>query len=58
MTFKDGNNVIGTATLDKNGKGSITVSGLSKGTHTITTVYGGSDKYKTSSSSPVTVSVN
>lgn len=57
FTFKDGVTTIGTATVGQ-GSGSITVSNLAAGAHSLTAVYGGDSSYTTSTSDPVTQTVN
>jgi Big-like domain-containing protein len=41
VTFLDGDNALGTATLDANGQASLTLASLSVGRHTITASYSG-----------------
>jgi Bacterial Ig-like domain (group 3) len=50
VTFKDGGMTLGSGEIF-DGVTSITTASLSTGTHTITGVYGGDDKYKVSTSS-------
>jgi hypothetical protein len=50
VTFKDGTRTLGSASLTA-GQASFTTSSLSKGTHQITAVYGGSSSFLTSTSS-------
>jgi 5-hydroxyisourate hydrolase-like protein (transthyretin family) len=54
VTFKDGDRVLGTATLDASGKASYSTKSLSVGTHSITAVYNGDDNYSGSTSSVLT----
>ncbi|HLH32385.1 MAG TPA: Ig-like domain-containing protein [Terriglobia bacterium] len=58
VTFKDGTTALGTATLDSNGHGSLTTSGLSSGSHSITASYGGNSTFGPSTSSAVNQVVN
>jgi hypothetical protein len=57
VTFKDGGTTLGTATLG-HGSGSYTTSTLSGGSHTLTAVYAGNSTYATSTSDPLTQTVN
>ena len=57
VTFKDGATTIGTATIG-HGSGSIAVSNLSVGSHSLTAVYGGDSNYAGSTSDTVTQTVN
>ncbi len=41
VTFRDGNSVLGTATLDANGQAFLFVASLAPGTHSLTVSYGG-----------------
>jgi hypothetical protein len=45
VTFLDGSTTIGTGTLDSSGQATLTTSGLSAGTHTITAAYGGDPNF-------------
>jgi hypothetical protein len=54
VTFKDGMTVLGTGTLDVGGVATCSTDTLGVGAHTITATYGGSAKYETSSSAPLT----
>ena len=53
VRFLDGPIVLGSVSLSK-GSAAYTASGLSKGSHTITAVYGGSNSYQTSTSVALT----
>ncbi len=56
VTFADGGHTLGTASLDANGAGSLTVSSLPAGSHSITASYAG-DGEDFSSNSPVWLEV-
>jgi len=49
VTFCDGNETLGTVSLSTGGQAKFSISSLSRGTHTITAVYGGDDNCNTSS---------
>jgi hypothetical protein len=49
VTFRDGNNILGTGTLDSTGTATFSTSALGVGTHTITASYGGDSTFATSS---------
>jgi hypothetical protein len=57
ITFMDGSNAIGSATL-ASGDGTFNVSTLSAGSHSLTAVYGGSAVYASATSSAVTVTIS
>jgi hypothetical protein len=57
VTFKDGTTTLGTGTLAA-GKAKFSTTGLSKGAHSITAVYGGSKNYLGSTSPVLTQTVN
>jgi hypothetical protein len=57
MTFKDGSTLLGTKTLS-GGKATLSTAALTVGSHTITAVYNGSTTFLTSSSSPLSQTVN
>ncbi|MEW5847517.1 MAG: Ig-like domain repeat protein [Myxococcota bacterium] len=57
VAFKDGEVTLGYGTLSEGGA-ALTVPGLKPGTHTIHAEYAGTAAYATSSSEPVTVTVN
>jgi len=57
VTFKDGSATIGSGTLS-GGKASFSTSNLAGGSHSITAVYAGSSPWATSTSSPLTQTVN
>ena len=57
MTFKDGGTTIGTATIG-HGSGTLVISSLAVGSHSLTAVYGGATNYLTSTSSLLTQIVN
>jgi Bacterial Ig-like domain (group 3)/Peptidase family M28 len=57
VTFKDGNRTLGTSSLNA-GQASFSVSNLSKGTHPVTAVYGGSSGFVTSTSPTLPQTVN
>jgi hypothetical protein len=50
VTFKDGANSIGTAQLSSDGTGTLPVSGLTVGRHSITATYGGDTNFQSSTS--------
>ena len=54
VTFLDGKNALGKATLDSTGKASLSVSTLSVGYHTINAAYGGSANFVASSGTAAT----
>jgi hypothetical protein len=57
VTFKDGTNTLHSGSLSS-GKATYTTSSLSKGTHQITVVYGGSSNFLTSTSPVLVQTVN
>jgi hypothetical protein len=57
VTFLDGTTSLGSATL-ANGKASLTLSTLAVGTHTLSTVYGGSTNFLSSTSSAMNQQVS
>lgn len=57
VTFKDGTTTLGTGAL-AGGKARFSTTGLSKGTHSITAVYGGGANYSGSTSPILTQTVN
>jgi hypothetical protein len=57
VTFMDGSTVLGTANLN-NGTASISTSGLSVGSHSITAVYNGNPNFTASTSAVLTQVVN
>jgi hypothetical protein len=58
VSFVDGSTVLGTATLDGQGRAALTTALLRVGDHTIAAVYGGDTFFGTSSSSALTQTVN
>lgn len=58
ITFMDGSAVLGKATLDSTGAGTLTTSALAVGSHPISAVYAGSTNYLSSTSGTVTQSVS
>src|SRR5437870_3682003 len=56
VTFKEGNRTLGSGSLSAS-HASFTISNLSKGTHPITAVYGGSSGFLTSTSPVLTQTV-
>lgn len=50
VTFKDGTNVVGTASLNASGTAVFTTSALTVTTHSITAIYSGDSTFKTSTS--------
>lgn len=57
VTFYDGLTTLGTVPLDGSSQASITVSTLSKGTHSITAQYPGDEDHASSTSDPIILSV-
>ena len=57
ITFEDNGTSIGTGTLSS-GTATLSTSALAVGAHPITAVYGGDSNFATSTSSPVSVTVN
>jgi hypothetical protein len=53
VTFMDGAASLGTATLDKQGSGTLAVTGLASGTHQLSATYGGDTFFAASSSATV-----
>lgn len=51
VTFKDGDTILGTGTLDNTGATSFTTTALTGGTHTITAAYGGDATHGTGTAS-------
>jgi hypothetical protein len=58
VTFKDGGAVLGTATLNGSGQAPFSTTNLTAGTHSITADYSGDTNFLTSSSSPLSQTVN
>ncbi len=58
VTFKDGSNVLGTATLNSAGAAAFTVSSLGVGTHSLTAAYGGNSSFSASTSSALSETIN
>ena len=58
MEFKDGDLLIGSATLSGSGQASLTTSNLATGTHAITATYSGDSNFNPSTSSVLTQTVN
>ncbi|MGD0464871.1 MAG: Ig-like domain repeat protein, partial [Tepidisphaeraceae bacterium] len=58
VTFEDGSTTLGTGTLDGSGVATLSTSGLSVGSHSITVVYGGDTNFTTSTSSALTQTVD
>lgn len=48
VTFKDGNISLGTRSLNSSGIATLVISSLSRGSHSITVVYNGSDSFNNS----------
>ena len=57
VTFKDGSTTIGTCTLSS-GSCTAATSALGAGSHSLTAVYAGNSSYLTSTSSPLTQTIN
>jgi len=57
VAFKDGTKSIGTGTLSTTGVATLTLKGMSEGTHSITAVYGGSATFTGSTSPAVSLKV-
>jgi hypothetical protein len=51
VSFFDGTNLLGTATLDASGSASLATSALIAGDHSVTAAYGGSTQFQSSASS-------
>lgn len=58
VTFKNGSSTLGTKILNASGKATFSTSGLSRGSHSITVVYGGSSSFLSSTSAVLTQKVN
>jgi hypothetical protein len=58
VTFKDGTKTLGTKTLNSSGQATFSTSNLSRGSHSITVVYGGSSSFLGSTSPVLTQTVN
>ena len=58
VRFLDGSTIIGMASLDKNGRASLTISNFFLGTHRITSSYLGSTQFKSSASLALSQVVN
>ncbi|HEY6348885.1 MAG TPA: Ig-like domain-containing protein [Candidatus Angelobacter sp.] len=58
VTFKNGTSTLGTKTLNSSGKATLSTSGLSRGSHSITVVYGGSSSFSGSTSAVLIQQVN
>lgn len=58
VTFKDGTKNLGSKTLNASGQATLSTSSLSRGSHSITVVYGGSSNSLTSTSPVLTQMVN
>ncbi|MBZ5620376.1 MAG: Ig-like domain-containing protein [Acidobacteriia bacterium] len=56
VTFQEGTTTLGTGPLNS-GTATFTTSGLAPGSHSLTAVYGGDNRFATSTSAPVTVTV-
>jgi hypothetical protein len=54
VTFRDGNTILGTGTLNNNGTATFTTSSLSVGSHAITVVYAGDGNFSGSTSATLT----
>ena len=58
VSFQDGATSLGMATISATGEASITVSAFALGVHTLTAVYAGDANFLTSTSGPVSLTVN
>jgi VCBS repeat-containing protein len=58
VTFKDGTNTLGTATLNGSGQATLATSTLTVGGHSITVEFGGDGSFNGSTSSTLTQTVN
>ena len=58
VSFYDGATLIGTGTVNASGIATLTTSTLGTGTHSLTAVYSGNASFATSTSSPISQSVN
>lgn len=57
VAFYDGNTQIGTAKLNASAQGTVTISSMSVGSHSVTAVYAGDNNFSGSTSSPLTQAV-
>lgn len=58
VTFSDGSNSLGTATLDTAGRASLAVSSLTPGSHSIVAAYSGDTRFSPSTSTASSLTVN
>jgi hypothetical protein len=58
VTFLDGTTVLGTAALDGSGQATFTIATLGIGSHTISAVYGGEERFTASTSAELALTVN
>ena len=58
VTFRDGPTVLGTASLDNQGRATLSTASLGTGTHRITAIYGGDANHAGSESSELTQVIN
>jgi hypothetical protein len=58
VTFKDGNKSLGSKTLNSSGQATLSTSTLTRGSHSITVIYGGSTSFLGSTSPVLTQTVN
>jgi len=58
VTFRAGTTSLGSRSLNSSGQASLSTSGLSRGSHSITATYGGATGYPSSVSAPLTQQVN
>src|SRR5205807_2438507 len=58
VTFKDGNDTLGTGTLNASGQATLSTSALSVASHSITVTYGGDSDYLASTSATYTQTVS
>src|SRR5262249_51991873 len=58
VMFKDGNKNLGTKTLNSSGQATFSTSTLTRGSHSITVVYGGSSSFLGNTSPVLTQQVN
>jgi hypothetical protein len=58
VTFLDGTNVLGTGSVNGSGIATLITSALAIGTHNLSAAYGGDNNFRTSTSGPLSLSVN
>jgi hypothetical protein len=58
VTFRDGGTTLGSVALDSTGRAVLSIASLTVGTHSITAQYAGSGAFNSSSSAPLSQTVN